>query len=576
METTTTINKEVFLNYIKLGISVIPCNKYKRALVNWKDFQGRLPTVKDVDEWYSSFKDIDAIAMVTGSISKICIIDIDFPLFKEVVSNIYKESFISLKELVDTSSQKLVSNTPRGGSHFWFKTNGNCPENTVNFIPKIDFRGEGGYALIPPSYAWDSDKLKTKEYHSGKYTFSTKFDSLKDAINSLDYLPEKIQNLLSTGKSKLSTNCLQRLQVSTSHFMDGQRDIDLFKVAMSLADGKCSESLMRDTIKRLAMSCNFGEKEANIKVESAIKRYFKKHFNLSEDVKEFVLSTSGYFLSTDIYNCLQVSTREDKKNISVILTRLCSQGVIEKDGKQNGKWRKVDNEEIVMDLEQNIQPPVDIWLPCNLHNICKLRPKNIMIIAGVSNTGKTAWLLNIARNNKDVVYFNSEMEIGELKSKLDSFNGGYKQFKHIRFLDRSQNFADLIRPDGVNIIDFLEIHEEHYRIGKFIKDIHDKLRKGICIIAIQKDGRKDFGVGGSATLDKARIYINLDNSDGYQTAKIVKGKIWAQKNKNPYGAELHYWIKKEGTAIKPKSEWLINNTKAFASGNDYEKEYPND
>jgi len=41
-----------------------------------------------------------------------------------------------------------------------------------------------------------------------------------------------------------------------------------------------------------------------------------------------------------------------------------------------------------------------------------------MVIAGVSNTGKTAWLLNIARNNKNVYYFNSEMEIGELKEKL--------------------------------------------------------------------------------------------------------------------------------------------------------------
>jgi hypothetical protein len=551
-----SIDKQVFKNYIDLGISVIPCNKYKKPLVKWEDFQKRLPTEVDVDAWFSKYPTIEAIAMVTGNLSGICIIDLDFQLLED---NKYYNSFLLLKEFVDTRSIKLVSKTPRQGSHFWFKSPDNCPTNTVNIFPKIDFRGEGGYALIPPSVAWDSDGLKNHEYKEGKYTFETEFDSLKNIIKTLDILPPKMMDLLSTSTQKSVYKVSTTSTSVYNHFLEGQRDNDLFKVAMCLADGKCSETLMREAIHRIALSCNFSEKEAELKVESAIKRYFRKVNNLSQEVREWVLSTNGYFLSTDIYNCLQVSTREDKKNLSIIMKRLVEEGIIEKDKKQNGKWRKKDTDETLMDLNQAILPPIDIWLPCNLHNIASLRPKNIMVVAGVSNTGKTAWLLNIAKNNKNVFYFNSEMEIGELKEKLSSFQGGIKAFKHVTFLERGSNFSDVIRPDAINIIDFLEIHEEHYKMGLLIKEIHDRLGKGVCIIAIQKDKNKDFGVGGVSTLEKSRIYVNLDNDGSYQKATIIKAKIIKDKKRNPNQASMRYWVTNGGTTIEAKTSWKNDN-----------------
>ena len=557
MTERVTINKKIFMNYINLGISVIPCAKSKKALVSWEEFQRRLPTEEDVDHWFKKFPKIDCLAMITGTVSGVAIIDIDFPVKELKEGSIYNKSFLSLKELVDTSDLKLVSNTPRGGSHYWFKVNGNCPENTVNVIPKIDFRGQGGYAIIPPSIAWDSDLLKKKVYQDGKYTFETDFKKLSEALKSLDYLPEKFINLLSTRPSKLSTNDDTCLQVSTSYFEEGQRDNDLFKLAMFLADGNCPVSFARQAVALLSKSIGFNEKEAQAKVDSAMKRYDKKHGNLSEEIKEWVLSTNGNFLSTDIYNCLQVSTRDDKKNVSIILSRLVDEGVLEKDGKRNGKWRKLETDEEIIDLNAPDLPKKKIWLPCGLHNICYFHPKNIMIVAGVSETGKTAWLLNIAKNNtqyEKVYYFSSEMGGEELKFRLKAFKTGIDGFKKVKFLNRGSNFEDVIRPDDINIIDFLEIHEEHYRIGVILKRIYDKLRNGIAIIAIQKDAKKEFGVGGNVTQEKARIYVNLDHSGGHSTATIVKGKNWVDKRISPNKRKLDYWVI-DGAKIKPKGNW---------------------
>ena len=60
-------------------------------------------------------------------------------------------------------------------------------------------------------------------------------------------------------------------------------------------------------------------KWAETKVDSAYKTVGKAGRNVAEEVREFVMSTTGVFLSQKSPKCLQLSTREDQKNISVIL-----------------------------------------------------------------------------------------------------------------------------------------------------------------------------------------------------------------------------------------------------------------
>ncbi|MCE5249323.1 DNA primase, partial [bacterium] len=164
----------------------------------------------------------------------------------------------------------------------------------------------------------------------------------------------------------------------------------------------------------------------------------------------------------------------------------------------------------------------------------------VVVIAGEPNAGKTAYLLNVVRMNMarhDIHYFTSEMGAAEFRKRLSNFSDVALDDWRFNPRERSTNFADVIRPDAVNIIDYLEIHEDFYRLGGQIKAVFDRLRKGIAVIALQKNLNTDIGRGGIATLEKPRLYLAM--KPGALT--IVKGKNWASRT-NPNGLSSRFRI----------------------------------
>ena len=102
--------------------------------------------------------------------------------------------------------------------------------------------------------------------------------------------------------------------------------------------------------------------------------------------------------------------------------------------------------------------------------------------------------------------------------------------------ERSSNFADVIRPSCLNIIDYLEISDNFYMVAEYLKQIHDKLDGGIAIVALQKDPKADQGRGGTFGLEKPRLYLNMDAG----IIKIRKAKNWTHPEQNPNGLVLNY------------------------------------
>jgi hypothetical protein len=156
-------------------------------------------------------------------------------------------------------------------------------------------------------------------------------------------------------------------------------------------------------------------------------------------------------------------------------------------------------------------------------------------------------MLNMGEHK--IHYFSSEMGPGELQSRLQYFDFPLEHWRKVRFAARSQNFADVIAPDDINIIDYLEIHDDFYLVGQLIKDIFDQLNKGIALIAIQKPSGRATALGGERSLDKARLYIALDrpdpkSDDEYEReknmARIVKAKNWRDPARNPNGLKMFY------------------------------------
>lgn len=257
---------------------------------------------------------------------------------------------------------------------------------------------------------------------------------------------------------------------------------------------------------------------------------------LTEYIKEFIESTTGTFQSTEVIKYLQsVNSSQQKANnrtISSLLCRLMKDGIIQREGTKNGVWRKVNDDCPAMDWIHADITPLPVRWPFEIEKYAAVLPKSIVIVSGESNAGKTAFLLNTALKNMndfEVSYFNSEMCEEELLLRVRKFDTLLPEHWNVKFFTRHDNFADVIRPDGFNIIDYLEVYEDFYKIGGYLKEISKKLNKGIAVVALQKDPKKDFGQGGAITKNLSRLYLSLKHDKANKTGvcEIEKGKIWA-------------------------------------------------
>jgi hypothetical protein len=258
-----------------------------------------------------------------------------------------------------------------------------------------------------------------------------------------------------------------------------------------------------------------------------------KSRSISEMVREWVLTTTGNFITTTCHRELGMTTRDHKKAVTMALLRLEEEGIVAKCGIKRGCYRAIEKDAPLIDfINVNLNDPYPVKWPFDIQNYVDLYPGNVVVVAGEANAGKTALLLNVVRKNMHlhkIEYFSSEMGPEEFHLRLAKFDDIKMAEWRFSPRQRSTKFADVIVPDSLNIIDYLEITEDFFKIGGEIKDIFDRLGKGIAIIALQKKKGSDIGRGGDFTLEKPRLYMSMQPGE----LKIVKGKNWANPQINP-------------------------------------------
>lgn len=344
-------------------------------------------------------------------------------------------------------------------------------------------------------------------------------------------------------------------------FDDGRRDNDLFHTANCLVKGGMPSEEIAQILENLIIS--WGEKPdpewVNEKIKSAVKRAEAKERNIAAEVRELAVATHGHFLATEMHSLATLTTREQKRAANETLRRMVAEGVLEHTGIRNGQYRLIKNECDDIDFLNADDRALDIWLPFGLNRMAETMPGNIVVIAGVPNAGKTAFLLNIARYNWDkfkIFYFSSEMAESELKKRLKNFNETTLTEWHekVKFKERSDDFADVIKPgEGIiNIVDFLEVYKDFYEVGGKLANIHRKLKGAVAVVAIQKNPGATTGLGGWRGVEKPRLYLNIGMDN---ICQIVKAKNWATKE-NPNGKQTKYIIR-DGCNLSQSGKWHV-------------------
>lgn len=517
---------EAALKYRTMGISIFPVNpNTKKPLVEWKKYQSEYPTDAEVRQWFE--KTSNGIGIVTGKLSNLFVVDFDR----------YKPGFDEGRatELIPDSIHAPTVKTIRGGQHLYFRNPDGSYTIGAAVAPGIDYRGEGGYVVAPPS----------RNLMGHQYEWTVSMDDcppppLPESFKKCILNKDISTNYIYGGDDNIRQLSSLSSNVVNVAFSEGRRDNDIFHIANLLVKAHCEDAYLYKVLEILALNCNppFPLNEVSAKIKSAIERANRKERNLTAEVKEWVLSSNGVFLSSDVVKCLHLSSRDDEKHLSKVLSRLEKEGLIVKDGKKRGQYRTLDQDEESIDYMAADVTPYQLRLPMGIHEFVSIHPGNVIVIAGESNAGKSAMCLNIARLNshaEQVNYMSSEMQDGaELRIRLEKFGEPLSNWKNVKFTFRTDNFPDKIIPDGLNIIDYLDegTDAEAYKMPMRIRQIADRLKRGIAIIALQKDPNKGLGFGGSGTLNRSRLYITMSRQG---VLKIEKAKMWRNDNVNPNG-----------------------------------------
>ncbi len=424
---------EQAIEYTKIGCSVLPCKPDKHPYVSWAKYQKERASLDQIESWWRKFKNANC-GIVCGEISGVDVLDIDSrEAYERITENFLPESL---------ETPTLV--TPSGGYQIWFKHKPGL-SNRANYMPQVDVRTNGGFAVVPvsncryekqgrliegqhkwldglnpwrvPAAPWPSMLFDTLMQCS--YNNSSSFNNSNNNINIASDVPTKTANDITNVTSITNHNIT---------FNEGGRDDTLFHLIWYLRKGGMSRQEIEIYAKFVASHCSppFPPEEVDLKIQSAFERKKRSENGLTAAIRDYLSVTKGNFSVTNLNKALQVITSQDQASVRAILHRMAKKGeLIERDPKLDGVFRVIDNDCKPLDWINAECEYRDLWLPLGLGHICGVQPGNVLVFAGAKDSGKTAFLMNIAKENRHqykVHYFNSEMGVKEWKMRVGKFD----------------------------------------------------------------------------------------------------------------------------------------------------------
>jgi len=273
-------------------------------------------------------------------------------------------------------------------------------------------------------------------------------------------------------------------------------------------------------------------------------------------VEQWVALVSGSFSVRSIWAELGIESVEGKQHLRVILRRLETKGII-RSTSQDGTYRRVDDALKVMDWQKaDPQKVVPLKFPFGLENFSRIYPKSIVIVAGSKNTGKTAFLYNFIKLNMNqfpLDLFNSETGPEQMVERFRPLE--IPNPAPFQVYERYDQFADVVHPDHISVIDYLDLNSEVYLVGAEIDAIYRKLNTGVAVIGLQKPPPttilvkgvkktidRDLAYGGAFTAKRAVLYITM----GSNKLKLLYVKTPKNPKVNPNNMTFSFTIHEDG------------------------------
>lgn len=199
------IKKETYLKYLEMGWSVIPWRIFEDggklqkapAIPTWREYQTRYAMLDELDKWDDKY---NAIAVITGEISNISVIDVDTE----------NEGDLPFEKL---DSEMVVESISGGHHYYYLYSEETRTTSKLDNLP-VDVRSDGGLIILPPS-----------NFNGKKYSF------VKEApVFTLPKFPMDVAEVLKTKKEELSAPVGNDFPEAS----EGNRDETATRIAGSL------------------------------------------------------------------------------------------------------------------------------------------------------------------------------------------------------------------------------------------------------------------------------------------------------------------------------------------------------
>lgn len=203
----------IYQKFLDMEWSVIPWvletvdgSVKKSSPLRWKEYQTRLPTQAEIEGWADKY---DAIALVTGKLSKVVVVDID-------ESNQDNYPYLI--------SPVRVKSAFSGGRHYYYKYDDRLakfgPQAKIEGAP-MDYRGEGGVIILPPSNLGE---------------FKYEWEAFEPEI--LDFIPQEVYEKLKNPEKKFEKNEVVNFG---DYHSTGDRNQSATQIAGKLLEGTKQE-----------------------------------------------------------------------------------------------------------------------------------------------------------------------------------------------------------------------------------------------------------------------------------------------------------------------------------------------
>ncbi|MFC2000024.1 bifunctional DNA primase/polymerase [Chloroflexota bacterium] len=549
-----------------LGFSVVPSgggDKGKVPLVDWKQYQERQPTDAELHKWEECLRP-QLWGIVTGSISDVCVFDAD--------SSEARRMF----EIAGLMPHVI---TPRLGAHFYFKHPRHHVKTVVGLLLGLDVRADGGFCNVVGANVLGQYEILTLPAPDTLYPWSRLPERIRLALNGAKPAPQesRAEGIIPEGQrnahlTSLAGSMRQRgmagaaieaalIEVNRLQCQPPLEDTEVRRITRSVSrydpdplhgnNTRMYDRTLQSSPTHKRCTSVTDSVTATHETEN---KTLQAQEQLSQRVLAWVKSTTGWWVTEELDRDLGISGTRGKNYRRLILFRLKEQGVLEQHPRINKQWRYVNTRVTSLDFKAAGRDGVlPIKWPLGIERYVNLFPGNLAVAAGAPNAGKTALFLDFIRLNMNefpIFYFCSEMGSVELRNRLELFEGITIEDWNFEAVERASDFADVIRPDCVNVIDYLEMTTELYQVNAHLTAISHKVGSGLAIVALQKKAGAQMGRGQEFGMEKPKLYLSMDRGK----LQIVKGKSWAQKNVNPAGLQVGFKIV-NGCRFEITKEW---------------------